>query len=172
MGNANSGRRPDQDRRQRMLELREQGLSLAEIGRRLRITKQGAGSLLARIQKDALRPPRSHPVRCDRCRRLVWADPPVPLDGPVPCLRCLAGQPDATFGRRLRAHRVAAKLTLPELARRTRLHRTTLDAYERDVKTPAWPSLTRLLGVLGLRLLQVPPVRPVAPVGSRRRAES
>jgi hypothetical protein len=34
---------------------------------------------------------------------------------------------------------------------------------ERDAKAPDWPSLTRLLAVLGVRLVQVPPVRPLPP---------
>jgi Rrf2 family protein len=51
MGNANSGRRPDLKRRRQVAELRAQGLSLAEIGRRLGIRREAAG---ARLRKTGL----------------------------------------------------------------------------------------------------------------------
>jgi hypothetical protein len=40
MGNGNSGRKPNQDRRRQMAALRAQGITLEEIGRRLGVTRQ------------------------------------------------------------------------------------------------------------------------------------
>ena len=40
MGNANSGRRPDLKRRRQIVWMRELGLSMSEIGRRLGISRQ------------------------------------------------------------------------------------------------------------------------------------
>jgi transcriptional regulator with XRE-family HTH domain len=49
-------------------------------------------------------------------------------------LCCLANRPDATFGERLKAHRLAAGLTLKELARGAGLRYQNLSAYERGVE--------------------------------------
>jgi transcriptional regulator len=49
MGHENSGRRPDEKRRRKVLELREQGLSMPEIGRRLGVTTQAVSIILARV---------------------------------------------------------------------------------------------------------------------------
>jgi transcriptional regulator with XRE-family HTH domain len=161
MGNANSGRRPNWRRWQQAAELRAQGLSLPEIGRRLGVTKQAVAHMLARLAECAGRPP-CFPVRCGRCDKLIWTDAGSPQTGDVCCLKCLAGQPDASFGQRLKAHRVAAKVTAPELAGRAGLSLLTVCRLERDRCFPDWPTLTRLVAVLGLRLLQVPPLRPAA----------
>jgi transcriptional regulator with XRE-family HTH domain len=78
-----------------------------------------------------------------------------------------------TFGQRLKAHRLAAKLTQRELAEKAGLLKPTLSSeYECDARAPEWPNLTRLLAVLGLRLLQVPPVRPVPAQSQRPAARS
>jgi transcriptional regulator with XRE-family HTH domain len=163
MGNANSGRRPDWRRWQQVAELRAQGLSLPEIGRRLGVSKQAVAHALARLKERGDRPPR-FPVRCGRCDKLLWADVGTPQSGAVCCLKCLAAQPDVSFGSRLQAHRVAAKLTVEGLAGRAGVSPQTVYRLEGDRCCPDWPTLTRLVAVLGLRLLAVPPLRP-APRG-------
>jgi hypothetical protein len=120
MGNANRGRRPDQQRRRQILKLREQGLSMPEIGRLLGITPQAVAVLLAHLEDAGMMP--RYPVRCCACDRLIWADGLAPQNGAAHCLRCLARQPDVSFGTRLKAHRLAAKLTQRELTRRAGLH--------------------------------------------------
>ena len=77
-----------------------------------------------------------------------------------------------SFGQRLKAHRLAAELTQRELAEKAGLKPTLISEYECDARTPEWPNLTRLLAVLGLRLLEAPPVRPVPTQSQRPAARS
>src|SRR5262249_36490002 len=151
VGNANS-RRPDHERHRLVLRLRERGLTLAEIARRLGVTKQAVSGMLARLEGCGRQP--RFPVRCRECDRLIGEDGAAPQNSPVYCLDCLAGVPDVTFGQRLKAHRLAAKLTQKELARRTGLHHRSVIGLERNRNPPDWPTLTQLLAVFGLRLLQ------------------
>jgi hypothetical protein len=81
MGGKNSGRRPDLGRRRQAAELRAQGLSLAEVGRRLGVTKQAADQLL--------RPPRRTSA-CPSCGKPALRDQPAPR-----CPACLAADPSA-----------------------------------------------------------------------------
>jgi hypothetical protein len=57
------------------------------------------------------------------CDRLIWADGSAPQNGEVHCLKCLSRQSDASFGTRLKAHRLAAKLTQAALTGRAGLRR-------------------------------------------------
>jgi transcriptional regulator with XRE-family HTH domain len=71
----------------------------------------------------------------------------------VLCLACLGHRPAATFGERLKAHRLAAGLTLQALATRCGNRYQRLSAYERGAKEPAWGNLVKVVGVLGPGLL-------------------
>ena len=79
--------------------------------------------------------------------------PNAQRNGPVLCLACLARRPAATFGERLKAHRLAAGLTLEALAARCGIRYQRLSAYERGAEEPAWGNLVRLVGALGPGLL-------------------
>jgi hypothetical protein len=68
---------------------------------------------------------------------------------------CLARHAEATLGERLRAHRLAAGLTLKALGRRARLPWQWLSGYEGGRFTPRWRNLHKLVGVLGLGLVDV-----------------
>jgi transcriptional regulator with XRE-family HTH domain len=57
--------------------------------------------------------------------------------------------PEATFGQRLKACRVAAKLTLMELGERTGILWGLVGSYERDRSAPLWVNLATLIRVLG-----------------------
>jgi transcriptional regulator with XRE-family HTH domain len=141
MGGKNSGRRPDLGRRRRAAELRARGLTLAEVGRRLGITREGARQVL-------LAPP---PPPCASCA--------APLPGGDPggrCPACVAADPFAPFAERLRVLRLAADLTQVKLAGRAGLSHATVSNYESGRGRPRPRSLTALAGVLGPGL-QGPP---------------
>jgi transcriptional regulator with XRE-family HTH domain len=132
-----------------MAELRRQGLSLSEIGRRFGVTKQAV--------HWALGPLRHRPipsVRCTGCGRPFVSAGALPDNGAAAlCLPCLRRRPRATFGQRLRAYRMAAGLTRAELARRVGVSETAVHSCERDKGTPRPGTLAKLARVLGQELL-------------------
>ena len=96
-------------------------------------------------------------VRCRACRAAIckmrqgfW------LARPALCLDCLAKVPSAPFGERLRAFRLAAGLTVGELAGLVGVTASALHWYERDrrLRLP-WGLLLKLTGVLGVALLSL-----------------
>jgi transcriptional regulator with XRE-family HTH domain len=106
------------------------------------------------------RQPGAVPLPCRDCGGVILTGPAqLRRNGPALCLRCLADRPDATFGQRLKAHRLAAGLTLKELARRADLRYQNLSAYERGVE-PNWRALVRLVNVLGTDLVTLGPRGP------------
>jgi transcriptional regulator with XRE-family HTH domain len=78
-------------------------------------------------------------------------------NGPALCLACLARHPDASFGDRLKAHRLAAGPTLMALAARAGIRFQNLSAYECGVAEPKWRTLVRLVAVLGPGLATLRP---------------
>jgi hypothetical protein len=105
------GRNPDpvtQERCRRAVELRAQGLSMVEIGQRLGYTAQGAKELMTHWGREAV--PLGI-IKCCRCGKVVMGQDQLRNNGPVPCLDCLAKQPDAPFGLRLKVFRMTAGLT-------------------------------------------------------------
>jgi transcriptional regulator with XRE-family HTH domain len=134
--------------------LRDQGLTLREIGRRLGVSKVAVCRMLRRIGHE--RPPAV--FTCAGCRREVASPAALPADsGAALCLPCLRKRPGAPLAQRLRALRLAAGLTKKELARRAGLSRVVVRKYESWELSPRPASLTRLVGVLGPKLL--PPGR-------------
>jgi transcriptional regulator with XRE-family HTH domain len=71
------------------------------------------------------------------------------------CLACLAKRPQATFGQRLKAHRLAAGLTLTGLEQRSGVDLSLISAYECDRSEPKWQTLAKLSRVLGVEWLAV-----------------
>jgi transcriptional regulator with XRE-family HTH domain len=64
--------------------------------------------------------------------------------------------PDAaTFGQRLKAHRLAKGMTLMALNELAGISWNLLSKYERDVVEPKSRNLVKLIGVLGTRLITV-----------------
>jgi transcriptional regulator with XRE-family HTH domain len=96
-------------------------------------------------------------IRCRECgRHVACGSGGFANNTPPYCLSCLARHPEATFGERLRAHRLAAGLTGEALADRAGLVQERVAAYESDCMAPQWPNLVKLVGVLGVGLVDVP----------------
>jgi transcriptional regulator with XRE-family HTH domain len=168
MGGPNSGRRPDLGRRQRILRLRARGLTLAEIGRRLGITRQ---AVQVTLKGSGLNRPRRGTVFCKACGDSVLTGGyRIESNGPVLCRACLAERPETPFGQRLRSLRLAAGLTQASLAERAGVGVSSVRDYERGRDEPRWRSLMKLLRVLGFDLLE--PSARDAVRRSRRRPRS
>jgi transcriptional regulator with XRE-family HTH domain len=145
------GRRPNRHRWQQIADLRAAGLSLSEIGRKLGLTRQRVQFILKYACHTRL-----VPVHCTDCGTVV-----TQLHGmannnrTVWCLACLAKRPEATFGQRLKAHRLAAGLTLTALERRSGVHLSLISDYECGRREPKWQTLAKLIRVLGVEWLAV-----------------
>ena len=145
---ATRGRKPDLKRRgereRQALKLRHQGLTLADIAHRLRMSKTGVHQFVARV-------PRVRPIHCRECERLITRGEPG-LDNvkkrPL-CLRCLSRVPAATFGERLRALRLARGWSRERLARAAGLTWYAIRNFEREVGMPRYTTLVKLARVLG-----------------------
>src|SRR5262245_17007407 len=101
---AKRGLKPNHARWREAAKLRCQGLTLAEVGKAMGITKQAVAYLLSR----------SHHERGDRCRSCKAPLTTKPLNlrytTATYCLACLARHREAPLGQRIRAYRVAAGL--------------------------------------------------------------
>jgi transcriptional regulator with XRE-family HTH domain len=145
-----SGRKPDPRRRAEIARLRSRGLTLAEIGRRLGVTRQAVFDVLAR----RLHPPAEPAVPCAGCGAPITSAGAIPSDaGRALCLPCLASRPEAPLGVRLKAFRLAAGLTKVDLARRLGLTPAAVHQYEMGRREPRWQNLVPLIRVLGPGLL-------------------
>ena len=153
MGGLGSGLPPDEARRREATRLRDEGLSLQEIGRRLGVTRQRVEQIFRAVERAR--------ARCLTCRACGgMASPPgsAPADVRIVlCLTCLAQRPDAPFAERLRTCRAAAGLTVRELARRAGLSTEKLRYYETGAREPRWGPLASMVRVLGPALVAVTP---------------
>jgi hypothetical protein len=120
------GALPDLKRREQVAKLRAEGLSLRQIGERIGVTKQAVASLLNYVGLKT--GPRRMVNLCGRCGKAVG--PSVGSVGKhryeLTCLACVAKDHHAPFGVRLRATRLAAGLTVAELAKRIGMEMSTL----------------------------------------------
>jgi transcriptional regulator with XRE-family HTH domain len=149
MGGLGSGRLPNECQRRDASRMRTQGLPLAEIGRRLGVSRQRVGQILRAIDRA-----QSHSLNCRACGGVAAPAGIAPPDATdVLCLVCLADQPEAPFAERLRSCRAAAGLRRRELAQRAGLTVATLKTYEDGTHRPQWRHLMPLVRVLGLALV-------------------
>jgi transcriptional regulator with XRE-family HTH domain len=136
------GRKLSAERIRHMAELRQQGLTYAEIGRRLGVTRQAVQSALQRTAERA--------VPCGNCGGPIAFAVVLPrYAGKALCQACLARLPAAPFAQRLLALRLAADLTQTELARRSGVQRGLISNYEIRGDRPGSAALAKLAGVLG-----------------------
>ncbi len=144
-----SGTKPNYARRRRIATLRGRGLTLAEIGRRLGMSKQCVHETLRSMGA----PPRYF-VPCAGCGSPIYSDGATRGDAGIAlCLPCLARRPAPTFAERLKAYRLAVGLTRAELARRAQLMRQQIDGYEKGLHVPRRRAAKQIAGALGLGLL-------------------
>ena len=148
MGGRGSGPKPDEGRRRKMARLRARGLTLEEIGRRLGVTRACVCHALRKMRDPT--PPRPRSVPCSGCGEPIASPAAIPSDaGSALCLPCLAQTPDAPFGQRLKACRLAAGLSKADLAGRSGVPLGRLVAYEAGGIEPKWPTVAQLVRVLG-----------------------
>jgi transcriptional regulator with XRE-family HTH domain len=146
-----AGRKPNLERWRQVEELRAAGLSLPEIGRRLGCTHQAVASVLHNIQTTRAR---VRSVACAGCGEPIISAGCLPSDrGKALCLSCLAERPEAPFGRRLLAFRLAAGLTRAELAACAGIHPSLIHYYEVKGTMPRWDRIVPLIQVLGVDLV-------------------
>jgi DNA-binding XRE family transcriptional regulator len=164
MGGPGSGREPDWQTQRQVSELRRQGLTLAEIGRRLGLSRQ----LVHHHLKAAGMPtPGRGAVRCCACAAVILTGHHTLERNLDPlCLACLAGRPDAPFGVRLKACRLAAGLTAEQLAARSGVSLRVIRATEQRSSCPRWEWVVRLVRVLGADLVTLGLVD--GPAGGKR----
>ena len=95
-------------------------------------------------------------IRCqDRCTVITQLHGVADNNRTVWCLACLAKRLQATFGQRLKAHRLAAGLTLTALERRSGVDLSSISAYECERSQPKWETLAKLIRILGVEWLAV-----------------
>jgi transcriptional regulator with XRE-family HTH domain len=152
MGGKGSGRKVDSARQRKAVQLRARGLTLADIGRRLGTSRQGAAYILAHTGDGVTHVPR----RCSTCDRAIPRSGTAGrTTGGVRCLGCLNRLRDATFAQRLQSHRVARGLTRTALGRLSGMGGNLITQYERGRHLPLPATLARLVRVLGPRLVGV-----------------
>ena len=141
--------KPNLRRHRQVAELRASGMSHQAIGDGLGISHQRVCQILQRSGT-------SHhvPILCLKCKTLITEMRMVANNnGPVYCMDCLP--PDATFGQRLKARRLAAGLTLEALAKQAGIHFQRIGNYEQGRKQPKWDTLAKLIRVFGVEWLAV-----------------
>jgi transcriptional regulator with XRE-family HTH domain len=138
------GRKPDPERWRRAAELRAQGLSFAEVGRRLGVTTQGGQYLVRAAARLACG------MRCGACGA-------VAPHGSERCARCVVDDPDSSFAERLLVLRLAAGLTQGELAAHAGVSVALVHRYEQGHCRTRPGKVAALAAVLGPSLLPAPP---------------
>jgi DNA-binding XRE family transcriptional regulator len=93
-------------------------------------------------------------VACLACgRTIARGTGSIRTNGAAYCLGCLARHADASFADRLKAHRLAAGLTLMGLAERVGVPHQRVCDYECGRYAPQWRTLVRPVEVLGVGLV-------------------
>ena len=147
MGGLGSGGSPDRRRQRQVARLRAQGLTLAEIGRRLGLSRQ---LVHHHLKAAGMAGPRRGTVRCCECGAAIASGHHTIAYNREPlCLACLEEHPDVPFGRRLKACRLAAGLTAEQLAACSGVPAHAIRAVERGGCWPRWERLAKLIRALG-----------------------
>jgi len=151
MGGAGSGARADPARGRRVVELRRQGRTLAQIGHRLHMSRPLVHYYAAAA---GLTGPRRGTVHCCECQAVIaTGHHTIEYNRDPLCLACLEKRPDVPFGRRLKACRLARGLTADRLATLAGVPARAVRAWERGECWPRWERLAKLIRVLGAELV-------------------
>jgi transcriptional regulator with XRE-family HTH domain len=143
-----SGRRPNFERRNRIFELRAEGMSYIQIARLVGVTSEC-------VRQTVNPKPRARScVHCRECGGQINPAGAVPRDdGDVLCLPCISRQPDVPFGEYLKAFRLEGGLKIVDLSRKVGLQPNVITSYEHGrVGAPSWQNLVRLFQALGVQL--------------------
>ncbi len=148
------GRNPDELLRLRIATLRSKGLTFTQIGKRLGISRQGAYGLLIRSKQTVEVPG----ICCRECKKEIcpWKRSlrgGIRRNPPTWCLVCLAKHPEATLGQRIASHRLQARLTRFELAKKVGVSVNFLTMTEQDRVSPRWKFLKKLVRLFGTCIL-------------------
>jgi transcriptional regulator with XRE-family HTH domain len=134
-----------------MARLRARGLSLAEIGRRLGVSKQCVHGTLALMR----RPPAERSVLCAGCGTPIVSAGALSSDaGLALCLPCLTKRADTPFGVWLKSLRLLAGLTKSELARAAGAAPRQIDEYERGAARPHPSTRARVTSAVSAAVLR------------------
>jgi DNA-binding XRE family transcriptional regulator len=151
MGGPGSGLKPDAAKRRKAAELRAQGLGVTEIARRLGLTRQCVHDHLLAVGAGA---PRRGVVRCRECSAgIATGHHNIESNRRPLCLACVERRPDSPFGVRLKACRLAAGLTVEQLAARSGVTAHAIHAAEGGCCWPRWERVARLIRALGPELM-------------------
>jgi transcriptional regulator with XRE-family HTH domain len=142
--------KPTDHKRHRLIaELRAAGMTYREIGERFGITWQAVQQSL-RLSGN----PRTVPILCRNCKAVITQMRAVNhANALVYCMNCLPR--GANFGERLKARRLAARLTLRALSRLSGLRLNRVGDYEQGTIQPTPATLAKLIRVLGVEWLDV-----------------
>jgi transcriptional regulator with XRE-family HTH domain len=145
-----SGRPPNLARRQLVMQLRADGLSMSEIARQLDVTHQAISHIFRAIRK----PPKVLSLPCRKCRASIVSPAILPRDrGKALCLDCLSGTPQVTLAIRLVSLRLARKLTVSELSLRAGVSSGVIYQIEKWSHGTTWRTVVKLAKVLGHELI-------------------
>jgi DNA-binding XRE family transcriptional regulator len=145
------GRPIKHELRQKAAECRQNGDSLAEIGKHLGVSQQRIHTILKMHGKKIIPRARLHCHGCDRF--ICKGDPRTWNRRAVWCVKCLESVPNAPFAVRLKTCRLARGLTQKELADLAGLNQRTIQYHEQYIANPKWVVLVKLVKVLGCGLV-------------------
>jgi transcriptional regulator with XRE-family HTH domain len=141
---------PDDPSPRALAELRDQGLSVAEIASQLGVSSY-------RIRQALKTPHRNgaDPIRCADCStELTPTGEAISEARSALCLPCLGKRPTTTFAQRLLACRLAAGLSRGQVAARAGGSESTIRNYEAGRYEPGHARRIALANVLGPALLE------------------